>query len=73
MSRVPLKAKVVGFCFLAILIFALVGTALEQVKELQAASAAQSRPMLITDQFAAAGGELGRDSDGAVVASLKYA
>ena len=40
MITVPLKAKLVGFAFPAILIFALIGTALEQVKELQAASTA---------------------------------
>ena len=73
MTTVPLKAKLVGIALLGILIFALIGTALEQVKDLQDANTALARPMLITEQFAAAGGELSPDSDGVMLASLKYA
>ena len=44
------------------------------MKDIQAATEAQSQPMLLRDQFAAASGDLTREveSDGAAMASLKY-
>ena len=71
---VSLKARIVGFAVLALLTFAFVGAVLEQVKDIQAATAAQSQPMLLRDQFAAASGDLTQEveGDGVAMASLKY-
>ena len=74
MPGVSLKAKIVGFAVLALLTFAFVGAVLEQVKDIQEATDAQSQPLLLRDQFAAASGDLSRETngDGAAMASLKY-
>ena len=71
---VSLKAKIVGFAVLALLTFAFVGAVLEQVKYIQAATEAQSQPLLLRDQFAAASGDLTQEveGDGVAMSSLKY-
>ena len=71
---VSLKAKIVGVAVLALLTFAFVGAVLEQVKDIQAATEAQSQPLLLRDQFAAASGDLTQEveGDGVAMASLKY-
>ncbi len=72
MTAVPLRLKLVGFVVLVILGFSLVGVTLEMVKEVRAAESQQ--PVLIRDQFAALqNGNAPADSDGPVLAGLKYA
>ena len=68
---VSIKAKLVGFGVLVILTFSFVGAILETVKDIQTANAAPQP--LLREQFATAGDySSGGDSDGAVLAGLKY-
>ena len=69
---VSLKVKLIGFTVLAVLMFSLVGTALEAVNQVRAEANGQSQ--LSRDQFVSSLGNQNHASadDNRVVASLKF-